>query len=322
MLDSHDNFKDATLKSMPNREVCLIGNLRQSYLDLIDMLPPENYAEILINNYFTEYNWHYTILDRNVFTDHLEEFYLELAAIRSFGKVSFSLDTLYFPALMLELLAVSLKFLPSSYDRRLDSLLNGRSASEWSTDYNNSSAEIQECLGRYNASFISVQASFLRVVWLKVNSQVTESWRALGGVIKESEDMGLHQEGGTREFSNAEDACGHAWSEEIRRRFMLNLFLWDRYGFMCPMKVCILTIFVVEWQQCLVNPPISNSRLLVHCPQIPLYLETGKHPFRFREKTLRGQIPSRCGLWSMLFKNTYLKSGSLKKMVLTRKTMR
>jgi hypothetical protein len=239
MLDNYNTPEDSAPKSILKGEICLTWDLRQSYIDLIDSLPSEDYAMILIDNYFVEYNWHYSLVDHNLFMNQLGIFYLALAAIKSGAQARFAADVLYFPALMFELIALSLRFLPLTYDRKLDVLLNGRSATEWSKDYNNASAAIQDLLGKQSAGLISIQASFLRVVWLKVNSQITESWLALGEVVREAEDMGLHREGGAREFASAEDACNHAWSEEIRRRFMVNLFLWDRSGFNYSLSVCI-----------------------------------------------------------------------------------
>jgi hypothetical protein len=220
--------EDTTIKSILNEGIRLTGHLKLKYLEFVDMLPSESHAEILINNYFVEHNWHYSLVEYNLFMDHLKDFHLTLVALQSGGQARFATDVLYFPALMFALIAVSLCFLPLTYDRELDALFKGRSATECSTDYNNASAAIQDLLGKQGRGFTSIQASFLRVVWLKVNSQITESWRALGEVVQEAEDMGLHREDGAREFASAEDACSYAWSEEIRRRFVVNLFLWDR----------------------------------------------------------------------------------------------
>ena len=79
-----------------------------------------------------------------------------------------------------------------------------------------------------NLNLISIQAGFLRVTFLKSFGYVVEAYRMVGQVIADAEEAGLHQETDSLQHGSVENTPPRLWYHEMRRRVMVNLWLWDR----------------------------------------------------------------------------------------------
>lgn len=222
---------DQNAEKKHSDEIRLAPGVLEKYLHLLRLLPSRPYIDILVDVFFKEFNWQYTLIDYHIFVDRLNSFYKssydKLAKDQSLLPESFS-----FPALLFQVIALGIQFLPSTYNRSLDALCVGSSFDYLGGGYSDTGIAVSGLLEKDKTNLVSIQAAFLRVCWLKNGGRVTESWHALGQVVMDAKEIGLHRVDGTVEDS--ELTCSQLWALEERRRVWLNLFLWDRYVAQSP----------------------------------------------------------------------------------------
>lgn len=162
-------------------------DLSSTYRSLIRQLPTRPYCEILVNLFFDAVNWHYGVLDKEVFLELYETWWQQGYSILMAGSPRHLPDNLQlFPALLYQVLAQALQFLPQNHDECLQSLKLGSSQTfdELSAEYSDCGIAIVSATGRENASLVSVQQDFLRASWLKNSGRIAESWHSLGQAIR------------------------------------------------------------------------------------------------------------------------------------------
>jgi hypothetical protein len=78
-------------------------------------------------------------------------------------------NQLHFSALILQIVAIALEFLPSgALSLRLLSIRNDTMRHRLSSHYSSKGMDIMDILGRYHATLTSIQQDLLRSMWLKV----------------------------------------------------------------------------------------------------------------------------------------------------------
>jgi hypothetical protein len=93
-------------------------------------------------------------------------------------------------------IALAVQFLPANYDQSLDGLCMGSSFDYLAEEYSDTGVAVSALFDRDRTNLVSVQEEFLRVCWLKNCGRVTESWHALGQVVMDAKEIGLHREDG------------------------------------------------------------------------------------------------------------------------------
>jgi hypothetical protein len=106
----------------------------------------------------------------------------------------------------------------------------GRSFDDLAKSYSDSGIEMLALFEKESLNLISVQAGFLRVALLKSFGYVVEAYRMIGQVVADAEEAGLHLESDGMHEGSVEDTPPWLWYHEMRRRVMVNLWLWDRYA--------------------------------------------------------------------------------------------
>lgn len=202
-----------------------------NYLRLLRGLPPRLYVKILVEIFFEQVNWQYSITDRNYFMPQLEEFYEATRSIYSEEQAGVSPDVFTFPALLFQVVGCAFQFLPPDYDRSLDDLCMGRSFDDLAKSYSDSGIEMLALFEKESLNLISVQAGFLRITLLKSFGYVVEAYRMVGQMVADSEEIGLNVEGESLTAGSVENTPSRLWYHEMRRRVMINLWLWDAYIF-------------------------------------------------------------------------------------------
>jgi hypothetical protein len=167
-------------------------------------------------------------VEERIFAEQLQDFYTSVPDIVSTGNEAFRLDVLYFPALLFQIAALALMFVPECHDKALDDLCAGNSFESLSKRYGENTVAILSLIGKDNPNMMSVQTGLLRACWLKYVLQVTESWQAMGEVVKATQEIGLHLHTLPEDLGSYQDVCHQLWPREMRRRLMLNIFLWDQ----------------------------------------------------------------------------------------------
>jgi hypothetical protein len=191
------------------------------YKELVRQLPPHDCISILVETFFADINWQYDLLDEGPFRAQLEEW----------GKVSYSdlqegpeilaLETLVFPALLLQVLAQALLFHPP-HDKRISSLttMADMSFHDLGTEYSDTSAKILALLGKRDITIATVQSGLLRASFLKSSGKVVEAWHELGATIRDAQEIGLH----TGRFVSERSPIR---SSTVGHRIWVILHIWD-----------------------------------------------------------------------------------------------
>jgi hypothetical protein len=220
----------ATLKhEQPDIAMSRSPSQNDKYLRLLRGLPPRLYIYILVDIFFDQVNWQYSIIDRNYFMSQLRDFYEASHSIFSEEQVNISSDVYTFPSLLFQVVGCTFQFLPPDYDRSLGDLCMGSSFDDLAKSYSDSGIELLALFEKESLNLISVQAGFLRITLLKSFGYVVEAYRMVGQVIRDAEEVELHLDDNNLRADSVELTPSRLWFHEIRRRVMVNLFLWDRY---------------------------------------------------------------------------------------------
>ncbi|RFU24785.1 hypothetical protein B7463_g11553, partial [Scytalidium lignicola] len=234
-----------------NGEMRLAPGVLEKYLHLLRLLPSRFYVDALVAIFFDEVGWQYSLVDYNIFADRLNVFYKS-----TYDKVvknqSVLPESLCFPSLLFQIFALALQFLPSDYNRSLDALYMGSSFEYLAGEYSDTGDAVSALFKKDEMNFVSVQAAFLRVCWLKNEGRVTESWHTLGRVIMDAKEIGLHRLDEKVDAGDSDVTCSQLWAMEDRRRLWLNIFLWDS-----EMGIVLGKPLNVNLRDCLTSPPVD-----------------------------------------------------------------
>lgn len=185
------------------------------YREMIKLLPCNECVRAITVHFFRDVNWQHTLLDRNWFEARLSRF-------SAMVPVSGEPNSIAFPALILELISLGLQFLPGSQCQ------SHKACSHDSRIYSDAGEEMLRLVKESSIDLDLVLAEFLRVVWLKNQGLVLEAWHALGQVVRDAKEIGLHRNDISFNAVDMESACEQLWTLHMKRRTMVNIFLWDR----------------------------------------------------------------------------------------------
>lgn len=211
------------------------GSLRNNeaaseYLSLIREIPPREHVDILVRSFFTNVSWQYDIIDEAMFREELLNWRHVSYAMLKGGPDSLPVNTRYFPALLFQILALSLLFQPFQYDSALDSLkyVPDMDFADLAADYSIAGHRMMTMLGRRDVSLIKVQAGLMKACFEKSIGSVIESWHTLGSAIRDAQELGLHRPGSWEARPSVEEATQQR-EADLGRRLWLVLHLWDAH---------------------------------------------------------------------------------------------
>ena len=127
----------------------------------------------LVEIFFSEVNWYYSLLERHYFNE-LQKSWLEITDFNNGALIrrpmkDLSLNQLHLPALLFQIAAIALEFLPADASSlKVLSIRNDTVRHRLSGRYSRKGMDIMEILGRYHATLSSIQQDLLRSLWLKV----------------------------------------------------------------------------------------------------------------------------------------------------------
>lgn len=159
---------------------------KDRYCYLLSQIPNDKTMTEFVDLYFSEANWVLFVLEK-VFFEKNYASWLELRATvwKDRSPEGLSRDLQYFPALLFQMMAVALQFMPpGSSLRRSLGLDDAPSVDALSRKYTSLGMEIMSLLGRHEPALTSIQHDLLRVQWLKNRGRGTDSWDILGLAIR------------------------------------------------------------------------------------------------------------------------------------------
>ncbi|KIW18742.1 hypothetical protein PV08_03031 [Exophiala spinifera] len=234
-----------------NNTVKLNHSSFEIYRSIIRRLPCHGCVNHLVGVFFQDFNWQYAILERSFFDEQLQKYYQQPIDDLSEFYHSIPTDLVTIPALIFIVLALALQFLPPDGSRSLhSSCLWGIPGDEQNYEHRCPTKQLLGLLGKDAISLTYIQAEFLMVAWLKNRGAIAESWHTLAQTVMDAQEIGLHRDEGKLYADGVENVCEQLWKTLMRRRTMLNLFLWDSEMGMVLGKSLTLSV-----KDCLIIPP-------------------------------------------------------------------
>ncbi|KIW31728.1 uncharacterized protein PV07_03328 [Cladophialophora immunda] len=202
--------------------------LDHKYQSLIRQLPPKEHIDILVQQFFSEINWHYDVIDEITFRQQLETWIRIPYSAHSNAMSVLPADVRAFPSLLFQVMAHALIHQPVA-DGTFSRLESLKYASEMTfvdlaCDFSEAGFSALETMGKGEVTFVAVQSGLLRASLLKNTGNVIEAWHVLGTAIRDAQEIGLHAELASPDSSASIDA---QWDKEMRRRIWFVLHNWD-----------------------------------------------------------------------------------------------
>lgn len=196
--DAIFTFQQLSLSSSDRGRRKLPPRLQSKYDRCVACLPPTAVIEALVDSFCSEVNWYMGILERPYFeaqlqawlrdNDQNQEVFVSPDAVTvasSLDARGLLVDTLYFPAALFQVLAISLQFLPFQDPVRQSFKMPSLSDSDkLSRLYSDFGVELTTLLGRHESSSTAVLADLLRCGWLKNVGRGDEAWFSLSDAVR------------------------------------------------------------------------------------------------------------------------------------------
>lgn len=225
-------------------------SLASHYRSLVALLPPLAISKALIDTYFDEVSWYSAQLDRYYFE---ADYALWQRTYNPAYMRDLSRDLQFFPALLFQVLAVAVQFLPP--DKLTTSLLrieDPANRERLSHRYSTAGTEIMALLKRHNPTLASIQHDQIRALWLKCCSRGTESWHSLSDAVRQAQDLGLHLQDEVLQGQNVGETLYRLWFDEHKRRIWVALFIADSH-----MSIILGRPRLINTSDCTVRPPLD-----------------------------------------------------------------
>ncbi|KAI1404157.1 hypothetical protein F4819DRAFT_448910 [Hypoxylon fuscum] len=207
--------------------------IRERYKTLVRLLPSRTYVEKLAEIYFRDINWQYFSIDEPVFRELMDQWYnMPFNVLTTSGPQALDPMLRAFPAVLFQILASALLYLPEGTEETFESLkyTSNMTFEDLAFDYSESGVSILSLLGKRQMSIMTVIAGWVRASFLKYTGMVTEAWHQVGTSIRDAQEIGLHRDQMDPLPSpgdSAEDALEKMWMAQSRRRVWMNLLGWD-----------------------------------------------------------------------------------------------
>ncbi|KAI1495598.1 Orotidine 5'-phosphate decarboxylase [Biscogniauxia marginata] len=207
--------------------------LRERYKALVRQLPPQTYVEKLADVYFHDINWQYFGIDEPTLRRLMNRWYnLPFNVLSSSGPQALDPMLRAFPALIFQMLASALLYLPQESEETFESLkyTSNMTFDDLAFDYSESGVSILSLLGKRQMSIITVLAGWVRAAFLKYTGMVTEAWHQVGTCIRDAQEIGLHRDQMDPQPTaddSTEDALEKIWMAQSRRTIWMILLGWD-----------------------------------------------------------------------------------------------
>ncbi|KAJ3543000.1 hypothetical protein NM208_g3806 [Fusarium decemcellulare] len=231
----------------PGALALLTAPVKNDYWDLVAQLPPLPIIEDLVDVFFSEVNWHFQILNESFFIELYQTWVRTSPSRNSPPGQTASLELLFFPALLFQVLAIALLFLPESSHRI--------------------GSHLADLFHQCNIMLVMIQHDLAKSLWLKSNNKGLASWQFLGRAIRQAQALGLHLSSETVHDceGGSEDALSLIWLAEHRRRLWATLFSWDSH-----MAVLLSRPRAINMSDCTAVTPIGCDIPLDRSNALPI----------------------------------------------------
>ncbi|KAI1341852.1 hypothetical protein F5Y15DRAFT_375468 [Xylariaceae sp. FL0016] len=207
--------------------------VRERYKTLIRQLPAKTFIDKLAEIYFHDVNWQYFGVDEPLLRELMDQWYaLPFHVLASAGPQALDPMLRAFPALLFQILACALLYLPEGSEETFESLkyTSNMTFDDLAFEYSESGIALMSLLGKRQMSIITVLAGWVRATFLKYTGVVTEAWHQVGTCIRDAQEIGLHKDQADPQPSPddpAEVVIEKMWMAQHRRMIWQILVGWD-----------------------------------------------------------------------------------------------
>lgn len=207
--------------------------VRDKYKSLVRQLPSKMYIDKLVRIFFAEINDMYNFIDEAPFFQQLAEWnrmpFSTLSA-PSGGPGALTPDMRVFPAILFQMLACAVLVLPEEGDVVFDALkyAGEMTFEDLAKDYSESGVAVAALFGKANVCVTTVQAGFLRSLFLKYIANVTECWHTVSIAIRDAQEIGMHRDDldPKPKDDSLEGLVENQWNIQRRRKMYMILATW------------------------------------------------------------------------------------------------
>lgn len=162
------------------------------FLELVAQLPPDAIARELLDTYFDRGNWYFGTLERYYFDEAHTAWQTYRPLLIEHSSLEFlPRNLLHFPALLFQVLAVTLGF--TSSDQPVAKLIEVQTPvarDQLSHRWSQNGAQLMMFCGFENPSILAVQHELMRASWLKNSGRGRSAWHLLGSAIRSALPLG------------------------------------------------------------------------------------------------------------------------------------
>lgn len=212
------------------RVSCLPKDLESEYQTIVGTMPGMALVQLLAHVFFDEVNWYFAVLDQYYF----DILFVEWSTSRGTPDLQNTTPSvLYFPALLFQVLALALQFLPpdQSHDLKL-SRQDPQHIEAMSSHLSGQGEKLMRLLGRRAPNVTSVQADIMCCAWQKNDGRGGDSWYSLSHATRQAQEIGLHldsdQTSATGDSTNPE-VLKRLWFNEHKRRIWATILTWESH---------------------------------------------------------------------------------------------
>lgn len=193
------------------------------YKSFLRQLPSTTTIENLVSNFFESINWQYSPLDRSAFTGQKARWEALNFASLSADVQSVASDVYFFPAVLFQVLALSLLYRDSgATDLESIKYTPSMTLDDLAYEYSATGVALSVELSKHCLSLSAIQAGFLRTLFLKTTGRVVESWQSLGNIICDSRKLQWHLDLPGNDMHEKEPAAAAYWARETRRTTLVS----------------------------------------------------------------------------------------------------
>lgn len=218
---------------MPSAFDAHTAAVRDKYKSLVRQLPSKMYIDKLVRIYFAEINDMYNFVDEAPFYQQLAEWnrmpFSTLSSATG-GPGALTADMKVFPAILFQMLACAVLVLPKEGDVVFDALkyAGEMTFEDLAKDYSESGVAVAALFGKSNVCVNTVQAGFLRSLFLKYIANVTECWHTVSIAIRDAQEIGMHRDSldPKPKDDSLESLVENQWYIQRRRKMYMILVTW------------------------------------------------------------------------------------------------
>jgi hypothetical protein len=152
---------------------------------LVMKLPSPAETQELLNAFFSEANWYFTVLDQYYFEKAHRIWLRSWNFVATATEQQILADTLFFPALLFQVLALGVQFVPSGSAAEKAALSLGHSSlDQLSQHFSEKGQTFSNTMGQHIQAITSIEADLMRCAWLKNSGRGAEAWFSLGNAVR------------------------------------------------------------------------------------------------------------------------------------------